>query len=384
MYDREARLSSSQAHQNAKRRRASGPSFQLKQYHNAVKRELIAASAGIAPRRVGSGYLSLLDIGCGRGGDISKWLSSRIDRVVAIDSSRASIEEAKRRWNDTRKPRKSTTSVSFHHVSDLGTSSSPSLPSSPSPPSPPSLPSFPSTRPGREEQPRRCLTTTDSGDVGAFSIVTCMFAVQYFFESHRMLDTLMRTISDSLLPGGVFVGCAPDARAIRAFLRRRRDDDKPQHASRRRVHGCLTLSARDVECAQHRADFAQECEFGIDDTVTRDTSSEYLVWPRLLKRVAAKYNLAPCTRQVIAQSSSLARLLETTRRSSSDTRSEEYEAQPVSATNAPSAPSAVDDDDDDDDDDVMVSFAPHFQSDLDVTWSDASRVYSCFVFRKLN
>ena len=48
-------------------------------------------------RRFASGAGSLLDLACGRGGDIWKWLDAGIARVKGVDLSPGEIEEARKR-----------------------------------------------------------------------------------------------------------------------------------------------------------------------------------------------------------------------------------------------------------------------------------------------
>lgn len=59
----------------------------LKRYHNAVKRELINRFACKGGR--------LLDLACGRGGDLRKWFDAGLSYVRGYDLSPGEIEEAK-------------------------------------------------------------------------------------------------------------------------------------------------------------------------------------------------------------------------------------------------------------------------------------------------
>lgn len=40
----------------------------------------------------------VLDIGCGKGGDLQKWQKARIREYVALDVAAVSVEQAKERW----------------------------------------------------------------------------------------------------------------------------------------------------------------------------------------------------------------------------------------------------------------------------------------------
>jgi mRNA (guanine-N7-)-methyltransferase len=63
--------------------------YTYKRYANAVKRQLIISYA--------RGANCLVDVGCGRGGDISKWRDACVKNVVATDLSAAQLEEARAR-----------------------------------------------------------------------------------------------------------------------------------------------------------------------------------------------------------------------------------------------------------------------------------------------
>ena len=43
---------------------------------------------------------SLLDLGCGRGGDLSKWREAEVQRVLGMDLSADQLEDARRRAKD--------------------------------------------------------------------------------------------------------------------------------------------------------------------------------------------------------------------------------------------------------------------------------------------
>jgi len=48
--------------------------------------------------RFAGGADGLLDLACGRGGDIWKWIDAGIDYVKGVDLSPGEIEEAQKRW----------------------------------------------------------------------------------------------------------------------------------------------------------------------------------------------------------------------------------------------------------------------------------------------
>jgi len=137
--------------------RSKGDLYQLKRHHNAVKRDLLRSYASE----------SLLDIGCGRGGDIQKWRDLGLSRVHGIDLSPVSIEEARRRAAGC------------------------------------------------------TLYTFDTADaripinIGRqFHTVSTMFCLHYFFESEETLRTLLQTVSSHLMYQGHWIGCCLDSRKV--------------------------------------------------------------------------------------------------------------------------------------------------------------------------
>lgn len=61
----------------------------IRKENNEVKRDLIQKWVPFGSH--------VLDVGCGQGGDIHKWMHARINKLVGIDPNHLAIEEAKRR-----------------------------------------------------------------------------------------------------------------------------------------------------------------------------------------------------------------------------------------------------------------------------------------------
>ena len=53
------------------------------------------------------------------------------------------------------------------------------------------------------------------------NIVSCMFAIHYFFKNKEIFDGLLRNISENLKMGGYFIGCCFDGEKVFEFLRGR-------------------------------------------------------------------------------------------------------------------------------------------------------------------
>lgn len=65
----------------------------MRRYHNSIKRELLKKTPNVR------GNLTLLDLGSGRGGDVSKW--APFARVVAVEPDADNAEELQRRIDDS-------------------------------------------------------------------------------------------------------------------------------------------------------------------------------------------------------------------------------------------------------------------------------------------
>ena len=210
--------------------RSEGPAIQIKKFHNHMKRTLLNHFGIRAPK--------LLDLACGRGGDLRKWYDAGIKRVVGLDISGREIEEAKTRLANLKF---ANVNYEFHKV-DVATSID------------------------------VCLETD-------FDVVTCMFALHYFFKDERTAHHIVRTAATHLKPGGYFIGIVPDAIHINECIRQ----GNLFQNSLMRIEAMWKGPPR---C------FGSAYTMNIIDTVTDGSKAvEYLVYSNVLKTIAAIYNL---------------------------------------------------------------------------------------------
>lgn len=149
-----------------KKSRASGELFELKKFHNHVKRTLLKEYASNAER--------LLDLACGRGGDLQKWHDCSVEFVKGVDVSPKEIQEARARYAQLK-----TGMVCSFEVVDL-------------------------------------LDNTFR-QAPVYDVVTAMFCIHYFCESPDTLETFLRLVTSCLKPGGYFVGCCLDGSLVKTF-----------------------------------------------------------------------------------------------------------------------------------------------------------------------
>lgn len=219
------------ARPSSARQRALGPAFPLKQYHNAIKRRLLEAF--VRPGNV------VVDLACGRGGDLRKWVDVGASRVIGVDISAAALQEARARWHALQKP----LPCEFHHVTTL------------------------TVAPWEAEVPA--------------DVVTCMFALHYFFGTEHAAKTFLHTVAHNLKDGGYFVCVVPDGRRVNMWLLEGRADP------------LVTVTPTWTGPPQP---FGSSYVCSIEDTVTEGCcAEEYLVYENVVVSLAATVGLEPVT-----------------------------------------------------------------------------------------
>ncbi|KAK4105216.1 guanine-N(7)-methyltransferase [Parathielavia hyrcaniae] len=188
----------------------------LRSFNNWVKSCIIQKfapdedhSPGAMERGITSGNkLLVLDIGCGKGGDLFKWQQSpqMVDLYVGMDPAEVSIEQARERYRSManrggdgrggrgghhhrRPPR--IFDARFH-IKDCYAESI-----------------------GDIDIVRQVGFTGSSvsGSRG-FDVVSMMFCMHYAFESEEKARQMLKNVSGALKKGGRFIGCIPNSDVI--------------------------------------------------------------------------------------------------------------------------------------------------------------------------
>ncbi len=228
-----------------RRTRFHDETFVLKKYHNDIKFTLIST---FLPHPASHVQRNILDLCCGQGTDIHKWHKNRVSNVIAVDLSPLAVSEASKRYTESGY-QSSGLNVAFH-VADI------------------------------ENDDLFVITKGQR-----FPLVTCFFAIQYFFKDERMLSTLLKHVSDSLLPGGFFVGTCPDAKKIISLI----TEDAIAFSSPRVLVERMWKEPVGA--------FGSQVALEIKNTVTwgdnKNRNVEYLVYESVLKKAAQQYGLFP-------------------------------------------------------------------------------------------
>ena len=138
--------------------------YNMRKFHNAIKRELYNKYTESK---------SVLEVSFGKGGDYGKLFDNKVTRVVGYDIDANYIAEANRRLLEY--PIEFQKAVSLH-VLDLSTN----------------------VIPGDQE----------------FDVVSCMFALHYFFKSEDTFLTILSSIENNLKVGGIFMGTFFDGKSL--------------------------------------------------------------------------------------------------------------------------------------------------------------------------
>ncbi|KAJ4353048.1 mRNA cap guanine-N7 methyltransferase [Ascochyta clinopodiicola] len=163
----------------------------LRSYNNWVKSSLIQKFIG------DDRNLKILDIGCGKGGDLQKWQASRkVELYVGCDPADVSIKQAKDRYAQMQKKSRRLFHAEFYAkdcfgewlgdipiIKDVGID--------------------PSVGPGNAMSQR--------WGGGGWDMVTMMFCMHYAFESEAKAKGMLRNVAGALKKGGRFIGCIPNS-----------------------------------------------------------------------------------------------------------------------------------------------------------------------------
>ncbi|XP_047974487.1 mRNA cap guanine-N7 methyltransferase 1 [Salvia hispanica] len=170
---------SARTNQTLEEREAS-PIIHLKKLNNWIKSVLIQLYA-----KKGD---AVLDLACGKGGDLIKWDKARIGYYVGIDIAEGSIEDCRTRYNGDADHHQRRKKFSF---------------------------------------PARLLCG-DCFEVrldkvlaedAPFDVCSCQFAMHYSWSTEARARRALANVSALLRPGGIFIGTMPDANVIIKKLR---------------------------------------------------------------------------------------------------------------------------------------------------------------------
>jgi mRNA (guanine-N7-)-methyltransferase len=161
----------------------------LRTYNNWVKSVLIHKCAPKTPNA------KVLDIGCGKGGDLMKWQQQRIELYVGIDPADVSIQQARERYRGMQRRNRNLFHAEFIARDGFGLSLD-------------GIPIINQVGFDKELNQR--------WGEGGFDIVSMMFCMHYAFESEQKARMMLRNVAGSLKRGGKFLGVIPNSDILSA------------------------------------------------------------------------------------------------------------------------------------------------------------------------
>ena len=176
--------------------RDDDPTARMRKYHNRIKTTLIQTVAS------GKSSPTLLDLCCGKAGDLYKWRGAGVTRVLGVDVSRDNIYNRSdgacvRYMNMVRKAGIKSMEVDFL-VGDCGSSME-------------NLEAFTDER---SSNYYRDTFLDMNGKPLQFDIVSTQFAIHYFFNTRSRVDSFLRNVSVHLKNGGFFIGTSLDGDSV--------------------------------------------------------------------------------------------------------------------------------------------------------------------------
>ncbi|KAI0259953.1 mRNA capping enzyme-domain-containing protein [Gloeopeniophorella convolvens] len=218
--------------------------------HPALAASTLADGGGSG--RGGRGGLrgKVLDLGCGKGGDLNKWSKARIKEYVALDIAAVSVDQARARWESL--PRQTRFDATFAALDCYSEALTRGVP------------------PARLAAP--------------FDVVSMQFCMHYAFESLAKVRTMLTNVARWLRPGGVFVGTIPNAEQLLMRL------DQVPAGVPDLAFGNSVYSIR-FEGREPRPLYGHRYSFFLQDAV--EDVPEYIVRWEPFVQIAAEYGLHP-------------------------------------------------------------------------------------------
>jgi mRNA (guanine-N7-)-methyltransferase len=165
----------------------------LRSYNNWVKSVLIKK---YSPSQPG---LKILDIGCGKGGDLQKWRHQNPSLYVGLDPADVSIQQASGRYREMKQKARGRLFHAEFQVKDCFGES------------------LQDVNIVREAGFDKSLDPRWGG--GGFDMVSMMFCMHYAFESEEKARMMLRNVAGSLKKGGKFIGVIPNSDIISARVK---------------------------------------------------------------------------------------------------------------------------------------------------------------------
>lgn len=224
--------------------------FHLRNFNNWIKSVLINEFLTKVKQNNKLGEpLRVLDMCCGKGGDLLKWEKSGITHLICTDIAEVSIQQCEERYKSM---------VERSQRSKFGKL-------------------FTAEFFACDSTLKRLREQYKDPSI-ELNLVSCQFAFHYCFESLKQAECMIRNAAECLRTGGFFIGTIPDANDI---MKRQREANSMEFGND--IYRITFLS--DTETPPL---FGAKYNFELDGVVN---CPEFLVYFPLLEKLALKFGL---------------------------------------------------------------------------------------------
>ncbi|NXF20063.1 MCES methyltransferase, partial [Rhodinocichla rosea] len=124
--------------------------------------------------------ITVLDLGCGKGGDLLKWKKGRIKKLVCTDIADISVQQCKHRYEEMKSRCRYN-----EHIFDAEFI--------------------------QADSTKDLLSSKYNDPDMRFDICSCQFVYHYSFETYEQADMMLKNACGNLSPGGYFIGTTPNS-----------------------------------------------------------------------------------------------------------------------------------------------------------------------------
>ena len=272
---------------------------QLRSFHNFVKTVTVleAAEMGAPGHSASRRTLSVLDLCCGRGGDLIKWGQLAPRSYVGVDSCLEAVGTAARRYSDAFTSLNSKSRAGVPSFFDVGDAFDPAM-----------LSQCVNRLATLEKLPNRPGVEPSDGHVlmgrrPKFSCISCQFALHYAFSSRARAEEMVRGIAEALEEGGIFFGTIVNSNELLARLEAAQEKDPSARSIGNGVYevtcgdtfpAVAELRKAGEDVAQRDRLYGVSYDFSFEECVEKETE-HVIFWDELLQLCASR-NLVPVTR----------------------------------------------------------------------------------------
>jgi len=158
--------------------------FYMRNFNNWIKSNLIAEF--LEKVRTKKEPINVLDLGCGKGGDLLKWKKGEISKLVGVDVADVSVQQARERYQTlTKQQRDSIFGAEFHCVDCC----------------------------------KESILNHLEDDKIRFDLTSCQFVYNYSFDTYPRAEAMLTNACKYLKIGGFFIGTMPNANEVMKRLK---------------------------------------------------------------------------------------------------------------------------------------------------------------------